>query len=291
MVPALIVVKGMDLLGVTDWLGWALSPFMAAMGLPDEMALVWGTAILTNIYTGMVVFYDLMQGQTLTAAQVTTVATLMLLAHAIPVEGAVAKVAGVPWWITILLRVGGSFVLGVIIFWSYRIFDYQQQDAQMIWQPQPGSDSLVNWALDQVTMLFFIFWIIAGLMLMLRILRVLGIEKLMHWLLEPVLRVLKIGKEATNVTIVGVTLGLSFGAGLLISEIKAGHINKRDVFLSICFLGLCHSLIEDTLLVMLLGADVVGVLWGRLIFALIVIAILARLLSARSLENLMPIKR
>lgn len=99
-------------------------------------------------------------------------------------------------------------------------------------------------------------------MIMLRIFRVLGIEKLMHWLLSPVLKLLSIGKEASNITIIGITLGLSFGAGLLVEEARSGAISRRDIFLSVCFLCLCHSLIEDTLLILLLGADLTGILWG-----------------------------
>jgi len=114
-------------------------------------------------------------------------------------------------------------------------------------------------------------------MAMLRLLRALGIERLMHWLLAPVLGLIGIRREAGNITIIGVTLGLSFGAGLLIREARSGQLTRRDVFLTMGFLGLCHSLIEDTLLILLLGADLSGILWARLAFALIVMATLARL--------------
>ena len=48
------------------------------------------------------------------------------------------------------------------------------------------------------------------------------------------------------------------------------------------FLGLCHSLIEDTLLVLLLGADLSGILWMRLAYSLVVVAILNRWMDRRS---------
>jgi hypothetical protein len=41
------------------------------------------------------------------------------------------------------------------------------------------------------------------------------------------------------------------------------------VFTSLIFLGFCHSLIEDTLLVLLLGAHLWGILWFRLVFAFV----------------------
>ena len=46
-----------------------------------------------------------------------------------------------------------------------------------------------------------------------KVLTVLGIEKLMAILLRPFLRILGISKEATKLTIIGITLDLSFGRG------------------------------------------------------------------------------
>ena len=33
---------------------------------------------------------------------------------------------------------------------------------------------------------------------------------------------------------------------------RSGRLTPRDIVLTLCFLGLCHSLIEDTLLIMLI---------------------------------------
>lgn len=64
--------------------------------------------------------------------------------------------------------------------------------------------------------------------------------------------------------------------GCLIRDVQNGVLGKRDSMLALCFLGLCHSVIEDTLLILTLGADVVGVLWARLLFAVVVVAVIAR---------------
>ncbi|QUM86217.1 MULTISPECIES: hypothetical protein [unclassified Moritella] len=282
MVPALIIVKGFDLVGGTQWLAAFLSPFMNLVGLPDEMGLVWATAMLTNIYTGMAVFFELAGDSSLSVAQVSVLGIMMLLAHALPVEGAVAKLSGVSWRITLPLRIGGGFILGMIANQIYQFGDWQQQPAVIVWQPTPASSSIPDWAIAQLTMLASIFFIIAALIILLRLLKWCGIEKLIQTLLSPFLKALTIGKETTNVCVIGLVLGLSFGAGLLIDEARTGKISKRDIFLAVCFLGLTHSIIEDTLLILLLGADVMSILWGRLVFGFIVIAILARCIKQES---------
>ena len=93
----------------------------------------------------------------------------------------------------------------------------------------------------------------------------------------PLLRLTGIGRNAANITVIGVTLGLTFGAGLLLRDIRSGTLSRRDVWLAIGFLGLAHSLIEDTLLILLIGADLSGILWARLVFAIGLIGLLARL--------------
>ena len=81
-------------------------------------------------------------------------------------------------------------------------------------------------------------------------------------MLRPLLKLVGIGKEATTITLVGITSGIAFGGGLLIKEAHAGRVSKKDVFTSLLLLGFCHSLIEDTLL-----GDVVRgpPVWGTLV--------------------------
>jgi len=278
MVPAIIAVKVLDLLGGTVYLGEFLAPVMHLIGLPEQMALVWATAMLTNVYTAMVVFVDVSSSMQLSVAQVSVVGVLILLSHSIPVEGAVAKLVGVRWRVTITLRVLGGLVMAALVNWLYHSLDYQQQAATLLWSSEVKNITLGQWVIEQLKLLVTIFFIISALMGLLALLRKIGVEKLMHLALSPFLKLLNISKDASSITIVGITLGLSFGAGLLINEVKSGNISKKDVFLSVCFLNIAHSLIEDTLLVLLLGADIVAILWLRILFAFVLVAIISRVM-------------
>ena len=286
MVPAIIIVKMLDMLGGTQWLAGMLAPFMQFVGLPEQLGLVWATAILTNIFTAMVVFVDVTTALELSVAQVSVIGILMLLSHSVPIEGAVAKMVGVSWRLTISLKLGGGLLLAALVNWFYTTLDYQQQTAVLVWQGERQEQSMMQWGSDQLQLLLSIFFIISALIILLRILKKIGVESLLQKLLSPVFKLLNITKGASNITITGLTLGLSYGAGLLISEVKNGNISKKDILLSISFLSLAHSLIEDTLLILLLGADVLAILWMRIVFAVIIIALLSKYISIRQSTNL-----
>lgn len=278
MLPAVIVVKLLDQVGATDGLAYILSPAMSIVGLPQEMGIVWAVALLTNIYTAMVVFYSIAATSTISVAEISILGSMVLIAHSLPIEGAISKSLGISWRATLLVRVGGALFFGAILNLIYSTMQWKQEPIALVWEPSSElASGWIQWSIEQVQLFLSIFAILSILLISLRILRLIGIEALLHNLLMPLLRGLTLGKEAANITIIGMTLGISFGAGLLIDEVKKGHISKRDTALVMGFLGLCHSIVEDTFLILLLGADVYAIFWGRLVFAIFVIAIWGRL--------------
>lgn len=277
LLPALLIVKGLALLGVVDWLGVVLAPLMSVLGLPEQMGVVWAAALFTNLYTAIAVFFQVVGDTPMSTEQVTVLGALMLVGHSIPVEGAVAKRAGVPWWATLVLRVGGALLFAWLLHCFYSTFGLLQAPVELIWQPSFSTEpTLSGWAVAQLETLALIFVIILALILLLKLLKKLGLERWIHLGLLPLLKLLGIGRSAANVTVIGFTLGLSYGAGLLIRDVQNGVLSKRDSTLALCFLGLCHSVIEDTLLILMLGADMAGVLWARLLFAVVVVAVIGR---------------
>ena len=267
MIPIILLVKVLEEIGAITLLGQWLGPLMALVGLPEEMGLVWAATIATNIYGGMIVLYSVAADNTLTVAQMTVLGGLLLMAHGLPIETRIAQLAGMRMRVAIITRMFGAFAFAWLLHIFYDQTQTLQEPAQMMWQPQPIPDGLVYWFLAQAKALVMIQIVIIILLTFLKIMRMLGVEKVIQWMLRPLLKVVGIGKEATTITLVGITLGIAFGGGLLIKEAHAGHVSKKDVFTSLILLGFCHSLIEDTLLVILLGAHLSGVLWFRLVFA------------------------
>tara|TARA_B100000795_G_scaffold173932_1_gene131278 strand:+ start:899 stop:1855 length:957 start_codon:yes stop_codon:yes gene_type:complete len=269
MVPIILIVKVLEEVGGIALLGKWLGPLMALVGLPQEMGLVWATTIATNIYGGIIVLYSYAADSHLTVAQMTVLSGLLLMAHGLPIEVRIAQLAGMRMRVAIITRLFGAFAFAWLLHVFYDQTQWLQEPAQMAWQPEPIADGLDHWFFSQLKALAMIQIIIIVLLAFLKILRGIGVEKIIQWMLRPILKLMGIGKEATTITLVGITLGLSFGGGLLIKEARSGHVSKKDVFTSLILLGFCHSLIEDTLLVVLLGAHLSGVLWFRLVFAFI----------------------
>ena len=104
----------------------------------------------------------------------------------------------------------------------------------------------------------------------LEILKKVGIEKIFEIIFIPPLKLFGIQKEAMNIIIVGMTIGIQYGGGMLIKDVKSGKIDKQSVFLSVSLLNLLHAVIEDTILMALIGGHISGILFARIIFSLIV---------------------
>ncbi|MFO7578156.1 MAG: nucleoside recognition domain-containing protein [Pelovirga sp.] len=278
IVPISVVTRLLQQWGVVDQFGVLLGPVMELVGLPGQMGLVWATALVTNIYGGMVVFASLAPGHDLTVAQVTVLATMILVAHALPVEARIAQKAGTRFRATALIRVCGALLLGWLLHLSYQLSGSLQQANRALWNPPAVDPTWTAWVQAELRNMLLIFLIILTLMAVLRGMQKLGISALMTRLLEPLLKLLGMSPAAAPVTIIGMTLGLSYGGGLIVQEAQSGRLDRRDLFASVTLMGLCHSIFEDTLLMMVLGAHLSGIFWGRLIFSLLAVFLLVRLI-------------
>lgn len=281
MVPVMIAVKAAVELGLIGVLSRAFGPLMELVGLPAEMGLVWATACLVNIYGGAAALIGVLPEAPLTVAQATVLGSMILAAHSLPVEQRVCQKAGAGLVFTTVLRFAVALAYGALLHALYAGLDILQDPVRIAWLPStPVEAGWGEWARNSVQTLVTILGIILALITLLRLFDAVGVTGFLSRLLSPYLRTMGIGRETTPLAMVGVLLGLSYGGGLIIREARAGHLPERDVFLSVCFMAICHSLIEDTLFIMALGGHWSGVLVGRFLFALVVMAVLARIVRA-----------
>jgi len=279
MIPMIIVVKILKEMGAIDILGQWLAPVMGIVGLPGSMGLVWAATMVAGFFPGMIIFADLAANEMLTVGQVTVLTSMMLIAHSLPVELQIANKAGPRWLSMGVFRIGGALLYGLILNQILLWGNWFAESSILLWYPENGPVDLQTWVWDQVVGLMLMFVILLGIMLLMKLLDQFGLSKFLQSIFKPLLSKLGIGKEATNITVIGITLGISYGGGLIIKESRAGTIPQRDIFFALVLMGLFHSIVEDTLLMLLLGGSLWGFLVGRLIFALLAVWLLVRLLS------------
>ena len=88
--------------------------------------------------------------------------------------------------------------------------------------------------------------------------------------IQPVMKRLKLSGRVAFPLLAGLFLGIVFGSGVIISFANDGTLTKRDLIIVLVFLGICHSVIEDTLVFAALGAN-----WWVLISSRFILAALA----------------
>lgn len=283
MVPIMVVVKIAYETGVIQWLGHALTPLMGLLNLPAEAGIIITTTALSNIYGGIAVIASLGDSLSLNQAQLSAIGATMLIAHNLPVEQAIVRKAGASFWFTFALRVGAAFLYSALISWSCLYLNILQEPVSMAWLygQAPVHDSAASmwwhWLLGSLKSLFFTWLIILGLVLILDFFERIGLNRLFTRLLTPILRFSGLEPSVAPVTTVGVLLGLSYGGALIIEATKRENYSPRTRFLALSWLSLCHSLIEDTLLILALGANLWIILVGRVVLTILLIGLLAHL--------------
>jgi hypothetical protein len=282
MIPISIIVKILEYIGAIEIIGQNLTPVMGIVGLPGDFGLVIATAMIANIYGALIVFFQLSLVNTYTVAQVTILACIMLIAHTLPVEARIAQKAGVRLWFTVSFRIISAFVFGIILNLIFTQFKLFQNENNLIWRPDYSDPTLLQWAIGQIGYYIMIFLIIFSLVILMKVLKTTGALEKLNNFLKPGIEFLGMTKNAAILPIIGMTLGLAYGGGLIVKEVKSKFISKKDVFLSLSFMDMSHSLIEDTLLTLAIGASIFGILFGRLIFTMIVMIILIRIINRLS---------
>jgi spore maturation protein SpmB len=280
MVPIIIAVKILQELDWIKYIAIPLAPVMKLVGLPGEMGLVWATAILNNLYGALVVLLSFVKDTPISTAQATVLCTMMLVAHTLPIELKIAQASGPRLLFQALSRLGSAIVFGWLLHVFYSGLDLLQSPANILLTQEAADVShkqtIYSWACREVQNLLFIFIIILALFVFMQVLNKLKIIDFMNRVLGPFLKIMGIGPKASAIAMIGLTLGVSFGGGLIIHEARSGQIDKRDVFFSLTLMGLSHSLIEDTILMVMIGGHLSGILCARVLLSISAVALLVK---------------
>jgi hypothetical protein len=269
LIPVTIIVRLLDYFGTIHYLAHAFKPLMSCVGLPAPMAIVWVSTLFTGLYGGIMSYIALPMPPVLSIGQASALTGMMLVAHHLVVEVRVTQKAGIPVWYMLWLRVGGAFLFGCTIFYLSHLMDWSLAPALIAVKHVAHTPTPLGILQAEVENYAKIFVIIFLLISIIRFMERQGWIAYLQKTCRPILRPLGLSDAVAPLVIIGMTLGLLYGSALILAEARRGHISTRDIFGTLTLLGLCHSLIEDTLLMVLMGGHPLFILVWRFVFAML----------------------
>ncbi len=278
MIPISILIRFIQEWGLLTHFSQVLSPVMSLVGLPAEMSLVWLTSMVVSIYGGFLALFSIYPflSEPLTVAQMTTLLTMTLIAHTFPIELTISQKTGIKIGVMFLIRFVFAILLGFLMSRMYSALNWLQEPAKLIPVFAAEPATWLEWGIGQLKNYLIIICVIFALITLIRVLQVTGIIKAINKGMKPALRWLNISADMLPLTIIGLTLGIAYGGGLLIEECKQQNFKPKEVFYSMTLMGLFHSIIEDTILMLSMGGHWSGVIVFRAVFAFVVTFIIVK---------------
>jgi hypothetical protein len=219
----------------------------------------------------------------LTVKQVFILALMLSFSHSLPVEAAVCRRIGV----SVSLVVGFRIALAVVAASAVNLlWDGGDQVARYglapVQEAEPsGWVEISLGALQAATVgVFQLALIVFPVMVMIRVLKDLGaLGRFAAWM-RPLMQPLGIASHGAVTMAGGLLFGLAFGAGVILEQVREQEFTKKELTLMILFLCACHAVVEDTLIFIPLGINVLPLLLIRLLAAVTLTLLIAHLWRA-----------
>ena len=97
--------------------------------------------------------------------------------------------------------------------------------------------------------------------------------------IKGLLKLLTLPQEAAFPLLAGIFFGIVLGSALIIDSAREGYLKKRDLILIGIFLSISHSVVEDTVIFAVFGANPFIVLAVRTILAILITRMAALLID------------
>jgi len=257
VIPIYIIADILYFYNTLSYVSFLIEPFTSFIGLPAETSLAIISGIFLNLYAAVAFAAPL----DLTPQQWSVLAVFLGICHSLVVESVIMKKIGISNIYSYSLRfLAGLSIAFVVSLMPSSWFDASLSDAVF---NKTTYDSLSSLLIGSTSSAIILSMKI--ILLITTLIFIMDFIKTRKFILQSQKNVSK-GFSLG----VGIFLGITYGAGVLIKEAQSGAIKQEDLFYIATFLMICHAIIEDTLLFVIFGADFTMVILVRTISAIII---------------------
>jgi len=253
-------------LGVIEAAAPLFAPLMGYIGLPGEAAITLVAGFTNSIYAALAT----MAAFDLTPRQVTILGVVLGIAHSLFVETGILTRLGIATVMIAFFRIGAALLTGVVMNHLLPT----QVSGRVLSQTQP--DQVFSWVTAAQGIATT-----AGQILAIIFLITLGYEVFSLWRhaadfrkrLDFIPRSIGMSDGAFGPWIVGLLVGITYGAAMLFQFAEERRLSHKDACLITLFLCLAHAMIEDTMLFVIVGGNFWWIMSIRLFMAFAVVKI------------------
>ncbi len=257
VIPIYVLADILYYYNTLDSVAFLFEPFTSVLGLPAEAALSIISGIFLNLYAAVAFAAPL----DMSPHQWSVLALFLGICHSLVVENVIMKKMGISSLYSYALRL----LAGLSVAYIASVMPSDWFGSSLgggTFEPKHYADfyDLISSSLKGAVLLTIKIVMLISVLIF-----------VMEWIKSRAF----FKNSAKNLSqgftmIVGVILGITYGAGILIKEKQSGSLGKYDIFYIGTFLMICHAIIEDTLLFAIFGADVVMVIAIRSIVAVLI---------------------
>lgn len=271
--PVTLIMTVLQFTPVLPWIIDLIAPLMNLIGLPGDAAIPLVLGNFLNLYAAIAGVLTL----DLTVKEVFIIAVMLSFSHNLFIESGVAMKTGVKLWIILTVRIGLALVSAFVInlVWQGGTEMAQGFGVQETTEIVGAGAILLHGTIKAFSGIGQLALIVIPLMVVVQIMKDLKWLEVFSNALAPFMRILGMKRNASMPFVAGLTLGLAYGAGVMIQAAKEDNVSKKDMTIAFIFLVACHAVIEDTLIFIPLGIPVLPLLLIRLITAIVLTMVVA----------------
>jgi hypothetical protein len=274
IIPVSFVVTLLDFYGIIEWISIYTAPLFRLIGLQGNAAIVYFSSLFLPLYAPIAIIATL----PLSLREITILALMCLITHNLPIECAVQRRSGIPFWQTLVIRLTfsilGGILLNLILPESLALLDNFTTNTTEGYDNSQFStlnSQLLNWLTNTASLCIKIILIITALMYGQFLLKRYGIINKIAHPLAPLMRLCGLQPNSAFLWLVAQIVGLTYGAGIMAQEIEESGADREELHRINLHISVNHSLIEDTAIFCMLGVAWYFLVIPRLTFAIIIV--------------------